>query len=69
MLKVFIGSYWETWNYGGWAEEVCTVVANTENEALGLLLEEYPNLKTSCWYVTEVDLGEVGINNLHSGGS
>ena len=59
MLKAFVGGY---------CQVTCSVVANTESEALGLLLEEYQELRTDLWCVYEVDLSQVGINELHSGG-
>ncbi len=36
-------------------DRVAIVVANTESEALGLVLEEYPTSRSVCWSVDLID--------------
>ena len=63
-MKVFNASYDDSWNYGGCIEINCVVTANTESEAFGLLLESYPNLRTSKWLIEELDLTDVGVDQI-----
>jgi hypothetical protein len=58
MLKAFTASYSETWAYGGYANTECVVVANTESEALGFLLEEYKEHDAKYWLIQEIDLSK-----------
>ncbi len=64
MLKSYIAEYWESGVNQGYQEVVCSVVANTESEALGLVLAEYPNLNSTCWAVKEVDLSAIKVEQL-----
>lgn len=52
-LKVFTASCNDRWGYGGFEEVDTIVTANTEEEALGLVLTAYPKL-TDNWVVEEV---------------
>lgn len=42
-------------------DEHVVVVANTDNEALGLLLEEWPRSRADQWELREVDCKTVGV--------
>ena len=64
MLKSYIALYWEIGTLRGYQEVVCSVVANTGTEALGLVLAEYPNLNSTHWSVKEVDLSAVKVEEL-----
>ena len=62
-LKVFTAEYNETWNYGGYETIHTIVVANTESEALGLVLEAYSDLPDN-WCVEEVDMSKVRVEQI-----
>jgi hypothetical protein len=68
MLKAFVGEYHEVWAYGGYHKIICTVVANTESEALGLLLEKYPKLPDH-WCVEEISLDKPAVIELSDRGT
>lgn len=50
-MKLFIAHYDESWRYGGYECGTLLVSANTESEALGVVLESRPHLKSGCWLV------------------
>ncbi len=54
-MNVYRGSYSNRWRYGGFHDREVIVVANTESEALGLVLEDYPDSKAECWSVDLID--------------
>jgi len=62
-LKVFTAEYNETWNYGGYETIHTVVVANTESEALGLVLTCYSNLPNN-WSIEEVDTSKVRVEEI-----
>lgn len=69
MLKPFIGSYRDSWAYGGYENIDVFIAANTESEALGMILEQYPTKTTKCWSIQEMHLDEPYIEYISSDGS
>ncbi len=55
IMNVYRGSYSETWNYGGFQDYEVIVVANTESEALGMVLEEISDSRSDNWYIDQID--------------
>lgn len=54
LLSVFAAEY----SYTCWGETQtrgCVVIANTESEALGLLLDAEPDTKSAHWSLTKID--------------
>ena len=60
-MNTYRASYRETWAYGGYEDKECIVVANTEQEALGLVLEEEPKTNTKDWEITPIDTTKTGV--------
>lgn len=69
MLKLFHASFSQTWSYGGYEYEDCIVCANTEEEALGLVLEHKPDSQARYWSITELDTTKVGVEEISSSSS
>lgn len=64
MLKAFKATYSASWAYGGYEEIIPVVVANTEEEAYGLLLTKYDDLFSNNWYIDEIDLTDISVDEL-----
>lgn len=54
-MNTYRASYRETWAYGGYEDKEYIVIANTEQEALGLVLEEEPKSNTKDWEIILID--------------
>lgn len=52
-LPVFLCDYYRSYGWGGFEEIYTLCFANTEQEALGLILTEYPNTKANYWAIRE----------------
>ena len=68
-MKTFIGKYRWYGSYGAYASFDYIVVANTESEALGLLLETEPKTTADDWNLEEVDTTEAGTIFVNSSSS
>ena len=55
-LKVYLGNY-----YTKYQDMSLAVVANTESEALGMVLSEYLDTKAKHWSFEELDSTEAGV--------
>ena len=55
-MKVFEAYYYESWRFGNYESHKVIVVASTEDEAFGLVLESFGDSKPKHWSLTEVDL-------------
>ena len=63
-LKVFSASYYETGPWGYWKDGDAVVVANTETEALGMLLQEDSDTKANYWSLEEIDTNKAGVSDM-----
>ena len=54
-LRVWTASYYVSYGYGAYDEHDAVVVANTEFEALGFLLERFSDTYAEHWTLEEVD--------------
>lgn len=65
-LKVYLCSYYKTYGYGGFDEIYVMCFANTESEALGLIITEYPKTTASGWSVIEQISDTLGVVEISS---
>lgn len=49
---------YDHWPYGGYEEYDLIIMAETASVALGLALEYYPETRTGCWDIVELDTTE-----------
>jgi hypothetical protein len=64
-MKVFKAKY--SWS-GRWQTYIniyCVVVANTEAEALGIVLHEHVDTDASGWMLDEIDTTKAGVTPIH----
>jgi len=64
MLKFFLANYYRSYGFGGYDNIYCTVVANTESEALGLLIEQYVKTDAKYWCVWEPDCSKISVDEI-----
>jgi len=63
-LTLFLFSYYDHWAYGGFEMKEIAVVANTESEALGMILDKYPETTPTKWCHNSVDMTRPNIIEL-----
>lgn len=54
-MNVYNASYDDYWNFSGYEEIECIVIANTKEEALGLVITEYDDLPVKNWEINKID--------------
>jgi hypothetical protein len=64
-LNVYIANYYKSYGYGAFDELVTVVCANTETEALGLVLEENQNTVANGWTIELFDTNRKNVKNVH----
>ena len=64
-LGVFTASYEWRGGFGGYDERDYVVVANTESEALGFVLEAAPDTTAKHWRISRLDTKEPGATYLN----
>lgn len=52
-LPIFLCSYYKSYGFGAFDEIYAMCFANTEQEALGLILTEYPKTDVKNWSIVE----------------
>ena len=67
-MKVYKASYYQSFNYGAYQEHERIVVANSENEALGLVLEDEQNTLAKHWDIEEIDITQAGVTYISDRG-
>ena len=60
-LKVYLCSYYRSHGWGAFEEIYAICFANTESEALGLLLTDYPQTDTYYWSIVEQASSSLGV--------
>jgi len=68
-LRVFRASYYWHGSYGAYEEKEYIVIANTKEEALGIVLEAEAKTNAKNWEVTEIDIDEAGTIHINERGS
>lgn len=52
-LPVFLCSYYKSYRFGGFDEINAICFANTQQEALGIIITQYPETDTDKWNIME----------------
>lgn len=64
-MRTFIATFDWRGGRGAYDEITSVVIANTKEEALGLVLEEHKTTQARYWSVEEVDTTKLSVTNVH----
>lgn len=64
MIKPFMCYYYRSYGYGAYDDIMCITTANTESEALGLVLQYYPETQATYWGIGETDCSTIGVEHI-----
>ena len=53
-MRLFHGNFSKSYGWGAFDEHDCIIIANTEEEALGLALTHYPETVADGWSFEEI---------------
>ena len=59
-MNAYKAFYYKDWGWCAYDEEECIIIANTEQEALGFALQEYPDSIAEYWNLTLIDMTKPG---------
>lgn len=62
-MNVYNCYYYKAYGYGAYEEYDAIIVANSESEALGFALTEFPTTIGAQWQVEKIDTASPGVKN------